>query len=118
MGHVFQELAEMKQEGAQWLLKMQNRCGGQALFQDVAKPSPDEWGTTQDAMETAIALEKNLSQALLDLHALGSIHTDPRLCDFLEEQAKLMKEMGDHLTDLCRLAHPQYLLQRFTFRYD
>ncbi|XP_036900896.1 ferritin light chain-like [Sturnira hondurensis] len=112
VGHISQELAEMKREGAQWLLKMQNRCGSQALFRDVAKPSQDEWGTTQDAMEPAIALEKNLSQALLDLHALGSIHRDPHLCDFLDEQAKLIKKMGDNLTDLCRLAHPHYLLQR------
>jgi hypothetical protein len=35
-------------------------------------------------MEAALALEKNLNQALLDLHILGSAHTDPHLCDFLE----------------------------------
>ncbi|EPQ20243.1 Zinc finger protein 14 [Myotis brandtii] len=35
-------------------------------------------------MEAALALEKNLNQALLELHALGSAHKDPHLCDFLE----------------------------------
>ncbi|KAL1791717.1 ferritin light chain 1 [Sigmodon hispidus] len=35
-------------------------------------------------MEAALALEKNLNQALLDLHSLGSARTDPHLCDFLE----------------------------------
>ena len=74
-------------------------------------------------MEAAIALEKNLSQVLLDLHALGSTHTDAHLCDFLDnhfldEQAKLIKKMGDHLTDLRRLADHQYLLQRLTLRHD
>ncbi|KAF6081193.1 ferritin light chain [Phyllostomus discolor] len=73
-------------------------------------------------MEAAIALEKNVSQALLGLPALGPTHTDPHLCDFpenhfLDEQAKLTK-MGDHLTDLRRLADPQYLLQRLTLRHD
>uniref|UniRef100_A0A8C9CMN4 Ferritin n=1 Tax=Phocoena sinus TaxID=42100 RepID=A0A8C9CMN4_PHOSS len=60
VGHFFRELAEEKQESAQRLLKMQNQ-----------KPSQDEWGKTQDAMEAAINMEKNLNQALLDLHALG-----------------------------------------------
>ncbi|CAO2608366.1 Ferritin light chain 1 [Lemmus lemmus] len=35
-------------------------------------------------MEAALALEKNLNQALLDLHSLGSSRPDPYLCDFLE----------------------------------
>ncbi|KAJ8775670.1 hypothetical protein J1605_016218 [Eschrichtius robustus] len=38
----------------------------------VEKPSQDEWGKTQDAMEAAILTEKNPNLALLDLHALGS----------------------------------------------
>ncbi|XP_054423899.1 ferritin light chain-like [Pteronotus mesoamericanus] len=123
VGHFFQELAEKKQEAAQRLLKMQNQRGGRALFQDVQKPSQDEWGTTQDAMEAATTREKNLSQVLLDLHTLGSTHTDPHLCDFLEnhfldEQEKLIKKMDDHLTHLHRLADPQYLLERFTLRHD
>ena len=71
VGHFFRELAEEKHESAERLLKMQNQRGGRALFQDVQKPSQDEWGKTQDAMEAAINMEKNLNQALLDLHALG-----------------------------------------------
>lgn len=58
-------------------LKLQNDLGDRALFQDVQKPSQDEWGKPQEAMEAALALEKNLNQALLDLHGLGSARTDP-----------------------------------------
>uniref|UniRef100_A0A8C5VRX1 Ferritin n=1 Tax=Microcebus murinus TaxID=30608 RepID=A0A8C5VRX1_MICMU len=122
MGHFFRELADEKREG------MQNQRGGRALFQDVQKPSQDEWGTTQDKMEAAMALEKSLNQALLDLHALGSTHTDPHLCDFLEnhfldEEVKLIQKMGDHLTNLCRLAGPQaglgeYLFERLTLKHN
>ncbi|KAL1775977.1 ferritin light chain [Sigmodon hispidus] len=59
-------------------------------------------------MEAALALEKNLHQALLDLHSLGSARTDPHLCDFLEkhfldEEVKLIKKMGNHLTNLHRV---------------
>ena len=54
-------------------------------------------------MEAALALEENLTQVLSDLHALGSVCTDPHLRDFLEshfldEEVKLIKKMGDHLT--------------------
>ncbi|XP_038395472.1 ferritin light chain-like [Canis lupus familiaris] len=125
VGHFFRELE--KCEGAERFLKMQNQRGGCALFQDVQKPSQDEWGKTLDAMEAALLLEKNLNQALLDLHALGSARADPHLCDFLEnhflDEVKLIKKMGDHLTNLRRLATPQaglgeYLFERLTLKHD
>ncbi|KAG8521319.1 Ferritin light chain [Galemys pyrenaicus] len=128
LGHFFRELADEKREGTERLLKMQNQRGGRALFQDIQKPSQDEWGKTLEAMEAAVVLEKNLNQALLDLHALGSSRADPHLCDFLEshfldEEVKLLKQMGDHLTNLRRLASPQaglgeYLFERLTFKHD
>eukprot|EP00069_Balaena_mysticetus_P019112 bmy_11965T0 len=78
---------------------MQNQCCGCTLFQDARKPSQDEWGKTQDAVEAAIVREKNLNPALLDLRALGSARADSHLCDFLksrflEEQVKLIKKMA------------------------
>ncbi|TKC42666.1 hypothetical protein EI555_016597 [Monodon monoceros] len=111
VGHCFHELAEEEREGAEHLLKMQNQCDGRTLFQDFHH-----------------SLEKNQTQALLDLHALGSAHADPHLCDFLEshfldEQVKLIKKMGDHLPDLRRLAGPQAglgesLFERLTLQHD
>ncbi|ELK14150.1 Ferritin light chain [Pteropus alecto] len=53
-----------KLEGTELLLKTQNQHGGCTLFQDLQKPSQDEWGKTQDAMEAAMVMEKNLNQAL------------------------------------------------------
>ena len=128
VGHFFRELAKEKREGAERLLKLQNQRGGRALFLDVQKPSQDEWGKTQDAMEAALLVEKNLNQALLDLHGLASAHGDPHICDFLEnhfldEEVKLINKMGDHLTNLRRLAGPQaglgeYLFERLTLKHD
>ncbi|OBS73740.1 hypothetical protein A6R68_15722 [Neotoma lepida] len=129
VGHFFRELAKEKREDAE-------RARGHALFQDVQKPSQDEWGKSQEAMEAALALEKNLNQALLDLHSLASARTDPHLCDFLEnhflgEEVKLIKKMGNHLTNLHRVAGPQpaqtsgpqpylgeYLFERLTLKHD
>ncbi|EHB12280.1 Ferritin light chain 1 [Heterocephalus glaber] len=79
MDHFFHELAKEKCKGAKHLLKMQNQHRGRVLFQDGQKHSEDEWGKTLDAVEAALALEKNLNQALLDLHTLGSVKTDPHL---------------------------------------
>ncbi|EAW69281.1 hCG23535 [Homo sapiens] len=119
--YFFHELAKEKRKGVERLLKMQNQRGGPAVFQDILKPGQDEWGKTLEAMEAAMAPGKNLNQSLLDLHALGSAPTDPHLCDFLEShfrdeevgctrealQKKKKKKMGDHLTNLHRLAGPE-----------
>ncbi|KAJ8782010.1 hypothetical protein J1605_010523 [Eschrichtius robustus] len=99
VGHFFCKLAEEKHEGTQRLLKMQNQRSSRTLFQDVQKPSPDEWGKTQDATEVAILMEKNLSQALEDPQALSSAGADTHPCNFLEsrflqEQLKLIKKMA------------------------
>ncbi|XP_004475975.1 ferritin light chain-like [Dasypus novemcinctus] len=126
--HFFCELAKEKHKGANHLLKMENHHGGHAIFQNVQKPSKEEWGNTLDAMEAALLLEKSVNQALLDLHALGSAHADPCLCAFLEnhfldEKVKLINKIGNHLTKLCRVAGPQvgrgkYLFGRLTLKHD
>ena len=72
-------------------------------------------------MEAALLVEKNVNQALLDLHGLASAHGDPHICDLLEnlaldEDVKLIKKMGGHLTNLSRLAGPQAGLGEYLFR--
>lgn len=94
----------------------------------MQKPPQEEWGKTQDAVEAGILREKNLNPPLLDLPALGSVHAEPQLYDFLEsrfleEQVKLIKKMSDHVINLCRLAGAQaglgeYLSERLTLKHD
>ncbi|XP_060019749.1 ferritin light chain-like [Lagenorhynchus albirostris] len=113
------------------VLKMQNQCGGRPLFQEEQKPRQYEWGKTQDAVGAAVLAEKNLKQTLENLPALGCAPAYPRLCDFREsrfresrfreKQVKLIKKMGDHVTNLRRPAGPQagldeYLFERLTFQ--
>ncbi|XP_054433027.1 ferritin light chain-like [Pteronotus mesoamericanus] len=122
MGHLLQELAEKKRKGTMQLLKLQNQCSGRVLFQDMLKPSQDEWSKTQDAMEATLALEKDLNQALLHLHALGSAHTDPHLCDFLQnhfldEEVKLIKKMGNpHFLAQARMG--KYLFESLILKHN
>ncbi|XP_045645082.1 ferritin light chain-like [Ursus americanus] len=120
------ELAEEKLKGAERPQKVQNQSSVGALFQDVQKPSQDEWHKTLDTMEAAMVQEKSLNPRLLDLHALGSA-PQTQLGDFLEihfpdEKVKLIKKMDDHVTNLPKMAVPQEwlgesLLERLTLKH-
>lgn len=43
------------------------------------KPERDAWGSTLEAMEAALQLEKTVNKALLDLHRLASEKADPHV---------------------------------------
>ncbi|XP_050997826.1 ferritin light chain 1-like [Acomys russatus] len=112
VGLFFRQVAEEKRKGAELLLQLQNDRKGHAFFHNVPKPSQDEWGKSQEAMEAALAMEKSLNQALLDLHSLGSACKDHHLCEFLknhflDEESMLIMKMGSHLANIRRLAGPQ-----------
>lgn len=51
------------------------------FFFPLQKPERDEWGSGLEAMQCALQLEKNVNQALLDLHKLASEHGDPHVSD-------------------------------------
>ncbi|XP_020666798.3 ferritin heavy chain B [Pogona vitticeps] len=127
--HVAEFLKEQSQEErqhAEKLLRYQNKRGGHVVLQDVKKPEKDEWGNTLDALQSALELEKKVNQALLGLHKLAMEKGDPHLCDFLEsefleEQVKAIKQLGDHLTNLRRLGLPEcgmgeYLFDRLSLK--
>ena len=104
----FKKLSDEEREHAEKLMKYQNRRGGRIVFQDVAKPARDSWGTGLEAMQRALEMEKNVNQALLDLHKLASANGDPQMTDFLEsgfleEQVESIKQLGGHVTNLKRV---------------
>lgn len=103
----FKECSEEERGHAEKLMKFQNKRGGRIVLQTIARPDRDEWGSGLEAMQAALALEKNVNQALLDLHKIGDTHTDPNLMDFLEEefleeQVESIKKIADHITNLKR----------------
>ncbi|KAM7147069.1 ferritin heavy chain A-like [Macrochelys suwanniensis] len=109
-----------EREHAEKFLTYQNKRGGQVALQDIKKPERDEWGNSLEALQCALQLEKIINQALLDLHKLATEKNDPHLCDFLEseyleEQVKAIKVLGDHLTNLKRLGVPQNGMGEYLF---
>ncbi|KAM7087042.1 ferritin heavy chain-like [Molossus nigricans] len=101
----FLHQSQEEREHAKKLMKLQN-------LQDIKKPDCDDWENGLNAVECALHSEKSVNQSLLDLHKLATDKNDPHLCDFLEthylnEQVKSIKELGDYLTNLCRLGAPE-----------
>jgi len=106
----FRKASDEEREHAMKLMKFQNNRGGRIVLQNVQKPEKDEWGTGMDAMQAALALEKNVNQSLLDLHKVAADAIDPHMTDFLEEhflneQVESIKELADHIAGL-KLAGP------------
>ncbi|XP_041033509.1 ferritin, heavy subunit-like [Carcharodon carcharias] len=116
----FKEQSREEWEHAEKLMKFQNKRGGRIILEDVKKPEQDEWGNGLEAMQRALQMEKNVNQSLLDLHKLSSGNTDSHLCNFLEthfldEQVKMIKKLGDHITNLRRLGAPENGMGEYLF---
>uniref|UniRef100_F6TJZ9 Ferritin n=1 Tax=Ornithorhynchus anatinus TaxID=9258 RepID=F6TJZ9_ORNAN len=118
---LFKARSDKTWEDAKNFLRYQNKRGGKIVLQDIKKPERDEWRNCLEALETALKLEKRVNQALLSLHKLVLEKSDPHLCDFLEweyldQQAEVIKCLGDHITNLKQLGAPlgQYLFEWLT----
>uniref|UniRef100_UPI00398E74A3 ferritin heavy chain-like n=1 Tax=Pristiophorus japonicus TaxID=55135 RepID=UPI00398E74A3 len=122
----FKEQSHEEREHAEKLMEFQNRQGGRIILADIKKPEQDEWSNGLDAMQRALQMEKNVNQSLLDLHKHSTGRSDPHvislfhLCDFLEthyldEQVKMIKKLGDHITNLKRLGAPENGLGEYLF---
>jgi len=104
----FKKMAEEEREHANKFMKYQNQRGGTIVLLDVKKPTQQCWSSPLEAHETALQLEKDVYQALLELHAFACKHNDPHLTNYLEdqfldEQVKSIKEYADYITNLRRV---------------
>jgi ferritin heavy chain len=103
----FKKSSDEEREHAEKFMKFQNARGGRIVLQNIEKPERDEWGTALEAMQMALALERNVNQVLLDLHKIASTHNDNHMTDFLEgnfleEQVESMKQIAGYITELKR----------------
>ena len=63
-------------------------------FDKLQKPERDEWGSGLDAMQAALALEKNVNQSILDLHKLADTHGDSQVCSVITSLELLIRGRG------------------------
>ncbi|XP_056594805.1 ferritin, lower subunit-like [Triplophysa dalaica] len=104
----FLERSEKEREQAEKLLEYQNTRGGRILFQNIPKPSRDDWKGGMDAIAFSLDYQKSLNRSLLEVHQAAGEHSDPHLCDFLEshflpDSHETIKLLGDHAGILKRL---------------
>ncbi|XP_067946070.1 ferritin, heavy subunit-like [Watersipora subatra] len=104
----FRKASDEERDHAQKLIQYQNLRGGRVVFKDIKAPEKSDWGSGLDAMKTALELEKNVNQSLLDLHKIADGHNDPQMCDFLEgnylaEQVDAINELAKHIANLQRV---------------
>lgn len=117
----FKEASEEEREHAMKLMEYQNKRGGRVLLHGIMKPCETTWGNGLEAMKHALVLEKDVYQALLDLHNTASRSEDPQLQDFLEsnylgEQVDSIKQLSDYINTLSRMeAAGQYALGEYQF---
>ncbi|KAG8508021.1 Ferritin heavy chain [Galemys pyrenaicus] len=120
----FRKLSAEKKGRAEKLMELQNLRGARIRLHEVQKPEHDSWHNSVKALECAMHLEKSINQNLLDLHQLATDMKDAHLRDFLERyflngQAKTIKELGDHLTNLRKMratedGMAEYLFNKLT----
>ncbi|KAL5517166.1 hypothetical protein EMCRGX_G002657 [Ephydatia muelleri] len=108
----FRDSAKEELEHAEKFMKFQTERGGRIVLQDIKRPDKDEWGTGLDAMETALALEKTVNQALLDLKTTSDEHGDHQMSDFIEEeflgeQVASIRKLAGYITNLKRVGTGQ-----------
>lgn len=116
----FKHNSDEEREHAEKFMKYLNSRGGRVVLKDVKRPAKDEWGTGLEGLETALALELEVNQSLLNLHGVASSHNDAHLADFLEsefldEQVESIKTYGDLITK-CKRCGPG--LGEYTFDKD
>merc|ERR1711994_1223189 len=98
----FKENSNEERDHAIMFMDYQSSRGGRVVFQDIAKPTPSEWGTPLEAVEAALELEKTVNQSLLDLHAVASKKNDPHLSNFIDEQVKAVQQLSELVTKMKR----------------
>lgn len=104
----FLERSVKEREQAEKLLEYQNMRGGRILLQTISKPSREDWRGGLDALSFSLEYQKSMNTRVLDVHRRGGTHTDPHLCDFLEQHFltdshDTIKKLGDYIGSLTRL---------------
>ncbi|XP_077595544.1 ferritin, lower subunit [Stigmatopora nigra] len=104
----FLDLSKKEREHAEKLLEYQNMRGGRILMQTITKPSREDWRGGLDALSFSLDYQKAVNTCILEVHVKADTHTDPHLCDFLEQHFltdshETIKKLGDYTGSLKRV---------------
>mmetsp|Transcript_56804 Transcript_56804/g.78767 ORF Transcript_56804/g.78767 Transcript_56804/m.78767 type:complete len:167 (+) Transcript_56804:35-535(+) len=99
--------AEEEASHAQDMIDYMNMRGGRVVLTAVAAPKQD-WSKPLEALEDALALEKDVNAKLIALHDVASAAGDAQMSDFIEgtylkEQVEAIFELSKLITNLKRV---------------
>ncbi|XP_065057337.1 soma ferritin-like [Rhopilema esculentum] len=119
----FCKFSNNKRENAQKLLKYMNERGGRVKLVDIGTPA-NNFGEPLSIMQAVLEHERKVNDSLLDLTHLAEKHNDEQLCDFMEDhflnpEVELLKQVGDHVTNLKRVGDGLgvYMFERETLEH-
>ena len=103
----FKKAAEEETEHAQMFIDYVNKRGGRVTLSAIGAPKI-EWATALEALEDALALEKDVNAKILAMHEVADNDKDAQMTDFLEgnflkEQVDAIKELADMITNVKRV---------------
>ncbi|KAG8429513.1 hypothetical protein GDO86_019979 [Hymenochirus boettgeri] len=115
----FSKRSEEKREHAEKLIKYQNERGGRKRKLSVSRNQEGRWANGLEALQNALKLEKNVNQALLDLHGGGQTGM-MLICAIswnciLSESTEVIKKLGDHISSLKKLGANQPGMGEYLF---
>uniref|UniRef100_F6SNI6 Ferritin n=1 Tax=Monodelphis domestica TaxID=13616 RepID=F6SNI6_MONDO len=120
----FREQSKKKMKHAEKILQYLTKRGGHPVLENILKSEVQYWSDGLQALEEALVIEKAVNEELLILCNKAKEHEDPHLCGFLEselldEQVKIIKLLGDYITNLKRLGMPEnrsgeYIFDKYT----
>ncbi|XP_045189000.2 ferritin light chain, oocyte isoform-like [Mercenaria mercenaria] len=119
----FRKLSDRKLENANFLMSYLNKRGGYVELRTVEAPTRNHWLDGLDAMYTALEIEKSINGKLLHLQKQAAKHEDPHVTHTVEDKlldptVDLIKEIGDHITNLSRMMGENYGLGEYMFDKD
>jgi len=102
----FTESSTEEREHAMKLMEYLNSRGGEVRLTAIQAPGKHEWTHGEQALQEALALEKQVNAALLTLHAGAG--NDPHLQDFLEsnylnEQVDSIRQLAGYVNQVRNL---------------
>jgi len=113
----FMKSSHEEREHAMKLVEYLNKRGGIFIPKVIEAPE-NTYGTPLEAVDDALALERDVNSALLDLHWVAQEKNDPHLQDFLEteflqEQVDSIQELASWAKILTRLGDDKLGIHQF-----